>query len=148
MKLGKLRDKLARHNYDHKVEIAFGYYFPTNISSYRGDYSHAAINYTDSTKVNELLRRRQKSVSEGRWGGDEPPKLEKPQTVEWWVERINKTINEYEVHYGYKGGEYTFDEDTPVYLAEGYGMWSQVSIGKIVAAGGTVYLQPVVGDDA
>lgn len=88
MTLGELIKALERKGAEESVRIGFVHFKPDlTIRSYRGDYSQLAIGYKD--------------------GGD----CKVGELVAVLKEAVGKEFT------GYKGGEYTMDEDTPVYIA-------------------------------
>lgn len=87
--LGDLIVLLKHREQDQEVRIAFGYFSPDGVHSYRGFYEQLAIGYSyesgKEVKVAELLKELQGA--------------------------IGKTFH------GYKGGEYVMTECTPVWCA-------------------------------
>ena len=70
------------------VYYDFGYLFPNSIDSWRGIYKELALNYkTDGS----------------------------PLPLSKFLSLLESSVGK--TFYGYKGGEYTMDEDTPVWVA-------------------------------
>ena len=87
--LGALIDALMGCEYGAKVQFDFCYLAPTALASYRGYYDHLALGWTEGSR-------------------DWP-------TVSDIVDRLQSAIGkEFE---GWKGGEYTMDRDTPIWVA-------------------------------
>ena len=87
MELGELLDALKSLDRDHSVRFGFGYFTPDGIDSYRGYYDHLALGYTE-----------QKAATVG-------------ELSDLLSSAVGKKFT------GYKGGEFTMDRDTPVWVA-------------------------------
>lgn len=88
MTLGELIDTLSRKDPEDWLLLDFVHFQPSgDVHSYRGDYSQLAIGY--------------------RSGGD--------MTVGAMLEKLKAADGA--MFYGYKGGEYVMDRDTPVFVA-------------------------------
>lgn len=93
--LGQLLEKLEAIEPKHyRVVFAFGGLIPGNFSSYRGDYSHASLDF-------ELLYR--------NW--DYTPCV----SVHDMIKKVKDTIGS--IKCGWKGGEFGMHEDTPIWVA-------------------------------
>ena len=90
--LGEVIQMLERANPDADVQYDFCYLRPTDVDSYRGYYDHLALGWSD------------KHDDEGYW-----PK------VSTLLERLRAAVGN--TYYGYKGGEYRMNEDTPLWVA-------------------------------
>lgn len=89
LSLGELIEQLEKiERSDAIVKYDFGYMFPTSIDSWRGSYEELALDYTES--------------------GDE-------LTVLQLLDILRSTIGK--EFTGYKGGEFTMFETTPVWVA-------------------------------
>lgn len=129
MRLAQLTLALGYEIPESTVHFAFGYFFPTDLSSYRGDYSQLAVNYTDSDAARDLFARRMENVDNGNWGDRPPPVLQEPKTVEWWMKRLAEAQGE--KFEGYKGGQYKMHTHTKVYAAKDSGEYSQALIVRL-----------------
>lgn len=84
---------------DGKVYYDFRYYFPTEIHSWRGDYSHLALNIDQESVYNSLGK-----VIERQ-----------PLTIIQFYELLKKANgSDFE---GYKGGIYTAHDETPIWVS-------------------------------
>lgn len=81
----------AQHEGDTQVRFDFGNFVPTEGSCYRGSYAEMAINYKPWYKL----------------------------TLDDFVKMLCAEVGE--THEGWKGGEYTMTEDTPLWAAATYG---------------------------
>lgn len=104
--IGELIDQLeAIQDKTRRVEFDLPRVVPTCISSWRGVYAEAALNYTvasrgEYTAVNDLLARLRQAID--------------PETV----------------HTGWKGGSYLFHTYTPLWI-DNPGEWHNVRIRKV-----------------
>lgn len=88
MTIGQMIDVLRRKDPSKDMSLDFVHLRPTaKIHSYRGIYHDAAIGWQN--------------------GGD--------CKISELLAALEKSLTE--THYGYKGGEYRFDNDTPVWIA-------------------------------
>jgi hypothetical protein len=96
--IGKLEriDSKSQSGDVKRVDYDFGTSYPTNIDSWRGDYSHAALGYKlsgyDSNK--------------GHHGYIE---------IDALLEELKSSLDK--TYEGWKGGDYRYDEDTPLWIA-------------------------------
>ena len=132
MDLGNLIMNLKTHNAESKLHLAFGYYFPTCISSYRGDYSQIALNYTDPEAARRLFEARERNHVEGHT-------LEEPQTIGWWIDYLESRIGT--TMEGYKGGNFGVYAGCSVYAAEDHSIYSQNLVDRLVIDHDTVYIE-------
>lgn len=88
MTLGELIDALKDCDQTTSCRFDFGYFVPTEIKSYRGDYSHLALAYTEDR---------------------EPPQVS--SVVVFLEAAIGKH------HEGYKGGGCKASRESPVWVA-------------------------------
>lgn len=102
--IGNLLDALEKFHPDFEVMFEFGHLRPTDIASWRGDYSMAALGYAV-------------------YSGDAP------STVETLMFALNRSIDG-RSHTGYKGEEYTFNRDTQLWV-DNYGDGSHTRITKV-----------------
>lgn len=86
--LGGLIDALKRRDQTHIVSLGFEHMVPTSLESYRGFYDHLALGFADHSD----------------W-----PK------VAHLVDMLEKAVGE--SFCGWKGGDYTMDRETPVWVA-------------------------------
>lgn len=87
MSLGELIAALQRKDQEAEVRLDFAYYRPSGwLHSYRGVYEQLALDYDDKTEI----------------------------TVGQLVAKLKDAIGK--TFHGWKGGEYTMDEDTPVWV--------------------------------
>lgn len=93
------------------VVYDFEYLFPTRIDSWRGIYAELALNFVDNDR-----------------GGSN----EKEMTVTEFLEMMKSVIGK--EFTGYKGGEYTMSESTPVWVAN-YGNSGNTAVIDIVDYG-------------
>jgi hypothetical protein len=131
MRLSQLTIALGYEAPQSTVHFAFGYFFPTDLSSYRGDYSQLAINYTDNDAARALFAARMRNYDAGAWGDRPPPVVEEPKTVEWWIERLSKAEHNDERFEGYKGGGYYMQSHTKLYAAKDSGEYSEALIVRV-----------------
>lgn len=85
--LGEFIRRLEQVPADSSIKFDFVYFKPKGIHSYRGDYSQLALGYTNE--------------------GD--PKVS--EILELCRDAVGRKF------YGYKGGEYYMDEETPMWVA-------------------------------
>lgn len=88
MSIGELKANLRRKPKDARVLYDFVYFHPAGVHSYRGYYDRPAIGYASN--------------------GDAP-------TVEAVLAMLDKLTSG--VFTGYKGGEYSYQDDQPLYVA-------------------------------
>lgn len=120
MTLGELRTLLANCKPDAKVRINFGSpTLPTGIESWRGSYDEASMTFGPSHITDE--------------------EIDATGVIAMIDDAMSKT------HYGYKGGEYTFDRDTRVWIAE-HGWSGNCSIDRVIDEGWCVIIQPGYGE--
>lgn len=116
MTLGELRTLIANCDPSANVRINFGApTLPTGIESWRGDYSEASITFGESSIRDEEI------------------------TVEGFIAMIDDALSK--THYGYKGGEYYFDRDTRVWIAE-HGWSGECSVARVIDRGYVALIQP------
>ncbi len=135
MNLGTLITLLENTPKEYNVMFAFGYFFPTELSSYRGDYSQLGMDYEDYDSARTLFAAREKNNVENNV-------LIEPKTVEWWISTLKNAIGE--DFQGYKGGWFEMDENTPIWAAN-HGDWTGAAIGRVVVCNthDSVYLETV-----
>lgn len=93
MTLGELIKALSRFKSDEEVKFDFVHFKPNmQIHSYRGDYSQLAVGYTSEYKQED-------DVTVGN-------------VLAMLKGAIGKTFE------GYKGGDYTMDEETPIWVGD------------------------------
>lgn len=88
MKIGKIKQKLNDVDGDISIEFDFCRFAPTTINSYRGYYNQPAIGWGD------------------RCNGK----------VKDFLDQLNECTSG-KVYQGYKGGDYTYDDDDELYVA-------------------------------
>ena len=116
LKLEPIVEKQKERMADGKTEEAtvcydFEYLFPTSIDSWRGIYAELALNFVDSDR--------------GRTD-------EKPMKVSEFLEMMKSVIGK--EFTGYKGGEFTMNKHTPVWVAN-YGNSGNTAVIDIVDDG-------------
>lgn len=94
--LGDLIRCLEQHKADKEVTFDFGYMKPTTLNSWRGDYSHIALGYSDDNfsgvTVGQLLERCKDAVAktfEGYKGGD----YRMSEKTRLWVANYGEACN-------------------------------------------------------
>lgn len=112
--LGQIIERLTeiskRSEKDSDVVYDFEYLFPTEINSWRGSYSELALNFCNY----------------GDEGDPRPMKLSEFLTL------LNGTVGK--TFTGYKGGDFTMDESTPVWVAN-YGNSGNTAVVDVVDQG-------------
>lgn len=96
--IDKLKDCIDINKDNKKVVFDFEYAFPTGLNIWRGSYSELSINYSFNGYDNDY-----------HYNDKEP--LEINEFIKLCQESIGK------VYHGWKGGEYTMTEDTPLWVA-------------------------------
>lgn len=105
-KLEPIVEKQKERKDEATVFYDFGNLFPTEIDSWRGSYAELALNYTES--------------------GESPMKVS--AFLSLLKESVGKTFQ------GYKGGDFTMSNDTPVWVAN-YGRSGNTAVIDIVDDG-------------
>jgi hypothetical protein len=95
-------DRIELYGEEASVRYDFEYLFPTEIDSWRGSYAELALNY----KID----------------GEE-------MTVSAFLQMLKDTVGK--TLTGYKGGEFTMDRDTPVWVAN-YGNSGNTAVVEVV----------------
>lgn len=111
--IGELIDKLKACDQESFCLFDFGRFAPTNVSSWRGIYAQAAIGYA---RANRDISYRVKDV----------------------IGRLNEGVGC--VHSGWKGGEYYYDHNTPIWV-DNTGECSETAIADVTSDGCTVYIE-------
>lgn len=112
--IGQLITALGQYNDDYEVYFEFAHMRPTEILSWRGDYSMAALGHT--------------------------PAPTPSCTVKSLRAELMKAISGKVQYHGWKGGEYTFTRDTELWV-DNYGDGSHTRISKVKCDGSTVSLR-------
>lgn len=93
MNIGEMLSALKGMDGGKKVQFTFGEpCMPSSIHSWRGSYDEAAIGFERSHIMEDDI------------------------TVKGFIDMIEDAMSR--THYGYKGGEYEFGPNTPVWVAE------------------------------
>ena len=101
MTIGEFIDRLERAPVDYHVVFDFGRLAPTRIKSWRGIYAEAAIGYAEAG----------------------------PPTVRELLLELYGSVDG-RTYRGYKGGEYSFDRNTPLHV-DNYGEYSHTEIADV-----------------
>lgn len=110
MLIRDIKSKLRELDSDKYVYFDFCALSPTTIDSWRGSYNLPAIGWAQKP----------------------------PSTVKELLEELN-TATSGRIYYGYKGGEYTFNEDQDLYV-DNYGIFSETMITDVLDKGWCVIL--------
>lgn len=95
---------IEKYKEEAKVEYDFGRLFPTTIDSWRGSYAELALDYTEDDSKSEM------KVSD---------------FLQMLKDAVGKTFE------GYKGGDFTMNKRTPVWVAN-YGKANNTAVIDIV----------------
>ena len=110
MLIRDIKNKLHGKEDNKPVYFDFCALSPTAVDSWRGSYNLPAIGWAQKT----------------------------PITVKELLEELN-TATSGRIYYGYKGGEYTFNEDHDLYV-DNYGVFSETMITDVLDKGWCVIL--------
>jgi hypothetical protein len=100
---------------DNEVYFNFGDFFPMGIASYRGYYDQLALGYFSDTES-----------------------LNKPKLVSDWLNDLTLCIGKQ--FGGYKGGSYTMDKDTPIWVSN----WGQATGTTVIGVQSTNWGRTII----
>lgn len=100
MTIGQLISELKKAKPEAQVKFDFCGVMPTHVHSDRGIYEHAALGWAPSEY----------------WFGRGGLKLNDYPTVASLLKELQRAIDEHVIFTGWKGGEYSYDEQTPLHV--------------------------------
>ena len=106
------KERINNNLEEADVIYDFGYFHPTQIDSWRGSYCELALNYKDYTAANLL---------------------KSSKFLKLLINAVNDTFQ------GYKGGDFTMNEDTPIWVAN-YGQSGFTAVVDVIDNGHQIIL--------
>lgn len=129
MTIGQVLAELRKAKPGASVKFDFCGLMPTRVHSDRGYYDHAALGWAASEY----------------WAGRGGLKYEDYPTVASLIKVLEDAIQPHVTFSGWKGGEYSYDEDTPLHI-DNYGESNQTELVSVEDCDWRVLLHTVSED--